>query len=203
MIIELVGLPASGKSTFVRDFLQEKGFTRVLIKTKKELLYLNFIFILKHPFFSLYTIWLIFIHSTSIALFYYKFMNTFLHHNARHEKAKKIKKAVIDEGFTQNVLSIFDTQVPQRQIEKYLKYAPRTDKVFVFEARTKTIQKRARERGFLARDAFYSQREQNTWLAAIQTNLNTLKEALKGQNISFEVVNSESKDRLFSATKQL
>jgi len=201
MIIELVGPPASGKSTYARTILKEIGFERLLIRTKKELLYLNIMFILKYPVFSLYTLWLIISNSSSFTLFYYKFMNTFLHHNARYEKASNIKYGVIDEGFTQNILSIFDRQISLEQIIKYLRKSPKIDVLFLFDVPKKTIEENSNKRGFLARETFYNKEEQEKWLLNTLLNMSTLKKALQKEKVTFYSINEDNWEKIINTVK--
>jgi len=174
MIIELVGPPCSGKSTLAQMLEKEHGFTRIKIKNNFELVFLNMFFIIKYPIFSIETFFLIMKESKTIRLFYYKFTNIFLHHNARYEKAKQFEHAVIDEGLTHNILSIFEKPLLDKDVLSYLKKIPLVDKVLLFRTNKKTLYERASRRGYLARENFLNKNEQEEWFSSILKNTETL-----------------------------
>ena len=123
MILEFYGLPGSGKSTVARYLKKTRGFKVIKIENKRELFFYNLIFLFKYPvkFFAL--LYYLLLNGENSKLFYYKFMNTFLQHNAKYIKAKSFKrdeKLIIDQGHFQNIISVFKKNVSSAYIENYL-----------------------------------------------------------------------------------
>lgn len=170
MIIELVGPPASGKTTLARTLSERLGFPIVKIDDKSELLVLAFLFASKHPLFAIRTLWFIAVESRSWPVFRTKIMNTFLHHAAKYEKAARLENAVIDEGHAQNFYSIFERPIPPSILKRYAEHIPRVG-MLVFLATPKEIrEKRAGERGYGAREKIASDVERASWKVAMEIN---------------------------------
>ena len=150
MVIELFGLPGAGKTTFAKQ-LEADGFTVVKIRTKKELLYFNFVHLVRHPISSLMNAIFILKNSPNPGLRYYKFMNFFLDMNARYEKARLYGKAVLDQGYFQNVLSVFENPMSAEIMKRYIKHLPKPDKLIVLDILAEESLKRAGERGYYSR----------------------------------------------------
>ena len=107
MIIEFFGMPGAGKSTVARELAKDSSFRIIKIRKKTELLLLNFKYFTSHPikFFKLFI--LVLKNSKNYQEFYYKFMNCFLDYNAKFQKAKKFEKAILDQGYFQNIISFY------------------------------------------------------------------------------------------------
>ena len=88
MIVELYGLPASGKSTFARS-LAARGATRIRVRSRAALLWYNLRFFFRSPLRFLRALWWALASGGSPALRYYKLMNL-LQYNARWEKARGV-----------------------------------------------------------------------------------------------------------------
>jgi len=171
VIIELVGPPASGKTSLAKTLSERLGFPIVKINGKIELLALASLFAVKHPLFAIKTLSLIVIESRSWSIFRTKILNTFLHHAAKYEKATKLEHAIIDEGHAQNFYSIFERPVPPRIFERYLEYIPRHVDMLILLATPKEVrEKRARERGYTARERIASGVEMVAWGKAMEIN---------------------------------
>ena len=170
MIIELVGPPASGKTTLARTLSLRLGFPIVKIAGKGELLILASLFALKHPLFAVKTLWFIAVESRSWPVFRTKILNTFLHHAAKYEKATKLENAIIDEGHAQNFYSIFERPVPPVIFEHYLEYIPRVEMLILLATPKEVREKRANERGYSAREGLASGTERAMWGKAMEIN---------------------------------
>ncbi|MAZ41016.1 hypothetical protein CL654_02775 [bacterium] len=198
MIIELVGPPGSGKSTLARTLEETTPYKKVRVSSKHELLWLNIIFFFKYPLFCIKTLFLVTKHSSSVSMFYYKFMNIYLHHNARYEKAKKLDKTIIDEGLTHNVLGIFDEQTEEKSIYSYIKSIPPSDHVLIINTPKETIKKQLEERGHMPRETFYTKERWEKWLDNTIKNTNTLEEVLEKQNIPHSNARDKNLDEIKS-----
>ena len=132
MIIELFGLPGAGKSTLARSLESSGEVSRVRIGSRSELLLLNLLFFVRHPIRSVLLLSYIIRYTGSLALFYTKFMNLFLEHNAKYEKARKQEgKAVIDQGYFQNLLSLFEHPMSEAVLSRYARLLPKPDELWV------------------------------------------------------------------------
>ena len=120
MIIELCGLPGVGKST-ISSKLKKKGFRIIKVIGRRELLKLNLIFLLKHPIKFIKLLFFIVFNATSLHVFYLLFMNCFLKVNAKYMKAQKKESiAIIDQGYWQNILSVFSRRIDNSLFKKYI-----------------------------------------------------------------------------------
>lgn len=152
MLIELVGLPGSGKTTFAKRLAEGGRFTVVKIANPFELLWYNALFFARHPTVSLRTfIWLC-RHRGDARFWYAKLTNLFLQHNAKYMKAARYARAVIDQGHHQNALSLFDMRIPDRVLDRYVAILPKPDLLCFFVADKETRDQRLRSRGYGARD---------------------------------------------------
>ncbi|MGB0757162.1 MAG: AAA family ATPase [Patescibacteria group bacterium] len=151
MIIELFGLPGTGKSTLARA-LQERGMVVSKVKKVPLLIWYNIQFFFQYPKTALFLLRLILKHSKPRSLFYMKFMNAFLQHNAKYVHAKKLPNAVIDQGHLQNILSVFETRLEDDDVESYIKIIPPVDRVVILQASDKVRNDRLEDRGFRPRE---------------------------------------------------
>ncbi len=153
MIVELVGLPGSGKSTFARA-LQEGGvWTRVRIKGRLELLSYSTLFCLRHPISTLHQLCWLIRYRGHRALWYTKFVNLFFVHNAKFMKASRLGRAVIDQGHLQNIMSLFDAAVSPEVLLDYVAILPTPDVSIFFDIDSDERARRQKARGYEARES--------------------------------------------------
>ncbi len=161
MIIELCGLPASGKSTLAKKLQTEVNFTIIKKITKPELFFYNILFVIKYPIFFSQTLFYIL---KSKKLIYMKVMNVLFHHNAAYQKAKKTKgNVVLPEGHHQNLYSIFEKEIENNKLQKYISQIPAVDKVIVFDLPEKVIKERSEKRGYFARHDILNKKSAEEW----------------------------------------
>ncbi len=154
MIVELVGLPGSGKTTFARRLTESEGWVLVSIGGPTELLFYNALFLLHHPMKFLCGLRWLSSHRGHRQLWYLKFVNLFLVHNAKYMKAGRYSRAVIDQGHHQNIISLFDTRVTDALLDSYAQSLPKPDLLCFFRADDETRTKRLTGRGYGARGEF-------------------------------------------------
>ncbi len=183
MIVELYGLPASGKTTLARKMVSD-GYVRVKIKNKKELLFYNFLFLAKHPVKFVASFIYVILNFGSASLFYYKFINAFLDKNAKYQKSLRFKKSLIDQGHIQNIVSVFENKLTPREMIRYLRFLPLPDKLIVFDVNRAKRDERAGQRGYSARMNFGSD-YQKEWREIIEYNDKLLKSILKDVQVEY------------------
>ncbi|MEK7118427.1 MAG: glycosyltransferase [Patescibacteria group bacterium] len=151
MIVELVGLPGSGKTTFAKRLSEREGWSVVSIAFRSELVFYNALFFFQHPVDFLRGLLWLCRYCGFWKLWYTKFTNLFLVHNATYMKARKYPRAIIDQGHHQNVISLFDRIVADDVIDRYVRFLPKPDILCFFIADDETRTKRLAERGYGAR----------------------------------------------------
>ena len=154
MILELVGLPGSGKSTFARSLESDKKWTRVRITKRGELLYYATYFFLRHPVSTARQLSFLIRYRGNRALWYTKFINLFLVHNAKYMKASRLAHAIIDQGHLQNAMSLFDTEVEDEVLFSYIAILPHPDMVVFFDVSEAVRMQRIAGRGYGVREHF-------------------------------------------------
>lgn len=190
MIIELYGLPCSGKTTLAKEIVKKTDFKIVKIRNKKELFYFNLLFLIKHPikFFKL----LFFVISNSISkpkLFYYKLMNCFFDYNAKCQKALRYKNAILDQGYFQNIVSLFEKPITFTTLRKYKSSLPFvSDQLIIVDTFSDKIEKRIKRRG-ISRDKF-GKKYVKKWLKIIKVNHHFFKNNIDNLNINSLVIST-------------
>ncbi len=132
MIVELFGLPATGKSSFA-GILEKEGYTRITVSSKVAIVFWNLLFMFFHPisFFGIFFVLLKI--SNSFVVFRFNFFNGFLHRNAKWQKAlfTRRERVLIDEGHFQNILSFFSTEASDTGIKNIIKYTKKPDMLYI------------------------------------------------------------------------
>jgi glycosyltransferase involved in cell wall biosynthesis len=173
MIVELVGLPGAGKTTLAKRLSAEDYFTLVTVNGKFELIALNLIFFFVHPINFFRQLQFLVRYRGNSSLWYTKFMNLFLVHNAKFIKAGQYERAVIDQGHHQNIISLFDVVLPFEIIRSYEKVLPKPDLIVFVLADTETRTKRLLERGYGVRPG-QKEEDRRAWEGARETHFEYL-----------------------------
>lgn len=193
MIIELYGLPGSGKTSLAREFARKTDFKTSKINRKTELFFYNFLFLIKHPVKFAVTLFYLVLNSKGLKMFYSKFMNSFLHLNAKYQKALGCDKAILDEGYFTNIISIFEREINSKFLKKYLKFLLRPDVLVVFDnANSKERLKRIARRGYGIAN-YLKEEEKAKWQKITEKNDRTFKKNLNGIPINYIIVDDKKK----------
>ncbi|MBI1755192.1 AAA family ATPase [Candidatus Azambacteria bacterium] len=188
MIIELFGLPGSGKTTLAKTIEARTDFRVAKVSSISELLLLNLVFLMKHPIRFAVMLWYIIRNSPNRRLFYYKFMNLFLHHNAKYQKALRFQNAILDQGYFQNVLSVFERRLTLKELQRYVRFLVRPDMLVVLSVPQSVAQERVKQR-WLPRQEFgdaYMKR----WRDAVEMNNKLLKENIDKFGVKHIVIDA-------------
>jgi thymidylate kinase len=154
MTIEFFGLSGSGKSTIAKTLANKGGYQIIRIRKKKELFYYNLLSFLRHPIAFICLFILVIKHSSGYKEFYYKFMNCFLDYNAKYEKARGVEMAILDQGYFQNIISLYDRSIKKEDLDQLRKIIRLPDILFVFELDKEKRRQRHEERGYGLRGNF-------------------------------------------------
>lgn len=147
MIIELFGLPGSGKTTLARGLEASGEAQRIRIGSRTELLARNVRFALRNP--------LLFLRLLSYLIrygrrhLYTKFTNLFLGHNAKFQKARAAAGTVVlDQGHFQNLLSLFDRPMSEEVLARYAAVLPKPDELWICASEETERARRLAARGY-------------------------------------------------------
>ena len=188
MIIELLGMPGAGKTTLAQRIEDSTDFKIIRIKNKKELLKYNLIYLIKHPIKFIVTLYYIITNSDSWKMFYYKFTNLFLHHNAKYQKALSHEKAIIDQGYFQNFLAVFEKLLSSREMFRYLGNLLYPDILFFVDVDDDVAKKRLLNRPHRVRGNFDPEYV-NNWKKIVSSNAQLLKNQLSQVKIKSFIIN--------------
>lgn len=129
MIIELYGLPASGKSTRARAY-EKEGAVRIRAPRGIGLILPAFLFSVLHPLSAGMQCWFLLRYAHPKER-YSLFVNTFLVHAAKWQRAVTVSNqgrvVLIDQGHHQNLLSLFSTVPSEHVLKMYIRTLPRPD----------------------------------------------------------------------------
>ena len=194
MIIELYGLPGAGKTTTALALQEKKGIELLKIRSKRDLFYYNLLYLIKHPVKFFKTLYYVFVNSKcSLKLFYHKFTNAFLHINAKHQKALQSKNVIIDQGYFQNIISVFEKKIDVNFLNKYCKLFLLPDKLIIFDIDEEIRQRRMTGRGWGARQ-YYKKEYRENWEKVIKYNNDLLIKNLENVGVDFLLLNENDNE---------
>jgi glycosyltransferase involved in cell wall biosynthesis len=189
MIIELYGMSGVGKSTLAREIERNTDWQIIKIDNLFQLFWYNLLFSLTHPIKFISLLFLIIRNSPTLELFYLKFMNPLLHSNAKYQKALSCTKAIIDQGYLQNIISIFEKEISKKDILKYLKMIKKSDLYLILDLNNKDRLNRLENRGYGTRENF-SKKYRDKWLSVIEKNNDAFRNILNKTNLNAHILDS-------------
>ncbi|RMD59848.1 AAA family ATPase [Candidatus Parcubacteria bacterium] len=182
MIIEFYGLPGSGKTTVARRLSQELNIPIIKVRRRREVIWHSIKFFLRQPIKAAKLLKLVFKHSHFWQEFYYKLMNCWFDYNAKYSKGLKYPVAILDQGHFQNIVSLFDEEVAQKELKRFLNLLPCPDLLVVFDIPESQRQIALQKRGYLARQNFPSSYLKK-WQEAFEHNHKLFLEVLPDLNL--------------------
>lgn len=195
MILELYGLPGSGKTTFAKKMVAN-DFDVVKIKSRKDLIFWNVVFICLHPWQSVRLFWFLWRFGRA-GFFWFKFTNLFLQHNAKICRARwQNKNCIIDQGHFQDIISLFEDVVSADILKSYLKLLPKPDIVFVFEVDQVERARRLAERAEGLRP-FLAKEKVDTWQKSSEVNFKNSVNFLSHLGQPFLIITKENIDEFY------
>lgn len=134
MIIELYGIPGSGKTTLAKELVRRNKdrFIYLHSSPRREIIRLVPLFAIRHP--RIAAFWFrellreTFRGRRVSGLFRYK-LHLLLITLAQYQKALRYqdKVIVLDEGLLQRIFSVYDTALPRGKIENCIRHTPKAD----------------------------------------------------------------------------
>ncbi|HAM88677.1 MAG: hypothetical protein US83_C0003G0083 [Candidatus Falkowbacteria bacterium GW2011_GWC2_38_22] len=191
MFIEIYGLPGSGKTTLAKRLVAEKNYMIIKIRTKYELFWYNFLFLIKHPYRFFLLFFYIIKYSDNWKIFYYKLMNAFLHYNAKYQKALKYENAIVDQGYFLNAFALFDNPVSEIEIKKYFELVLRPDLLVILDIPFDLSLERTKARGYFAREDF-GEEYKKKWQKAVNENNSLFLEIIKQIRVDYKIINEKN-----------
>ncbi|MFH1744874.1 MAG: AAA family ATPase [bacterium] len=191
MIIEIYGLPGSGKTTAAKRIADSCGYEIIKIRKKSELVFYNFLFLIKHPVRFFVLLYYVFRFSSSLKEFYFKLMNTFFDYNAKYQKALKKKNAILDQNYFTNIFAVFTKPVDAEVLTKYLKYVLCPDKLIIMNIDKDIREKRVMERNYFARDDFGDEYKKE-WREAMEKNNKIFFDVVKKMKIDYLILDDDN-----------
>lgn len=133
MIIELFGLPASGKTTLSKAW-EKKGWPRVRLASRVEIGAFFLFFCILHPLRAVRACIFVVRFSGSVRLAHLKIANLLVYNLALWQKSRGLERAVLDQGPLQMLLSLFEHKQPAKILETLARILPKSDLVVALTA---------------------------------------------------------------------
>lgn len=197
MIIELYGLPGSGKTTFARKIVQYPGFTRVVLVTKKEILWYFFLGVVCRPVTFFYGAFLCVKYNATP----FHIWNSYCTRYAKYQKACMCQEeyVILDEGPLQCLLALLQNELPEKVVSSHLIMLPQVGLTIVYDIgqrkRSLYLSARARQK---VRDVSHTDPVRE---AVVVANDVHIKKLFKNRKTAFFVGDETSDDEILRAIK--
>lgn len=150
MLIEFFGMPGAGKTSIAQRIAKDFDFEIIRIERRRELIWRNTLFALAHPVRAVRLFWYVLVNSDSKS-FWYKFTNLYLHPNAKYQKAASRKRALIDQGYYQSAISIFESRQERSILRGYMRSVAQPDFLYIFTVSSEIWAERLHTREYVVR----------------------------------------------------
>lgn len=152
MIIELLGLPGSGKTYYTKKFAQEYEMEAISFNKGFKKKFYAILFIIFHPFLFGILIKKLFIENRQDKkVLKHKLFNYLPGVIAREQKGRLSRRSVIDEGLIQFILAMYERKISKKDLRWCQSYFNKRFKIFIIETEEKIRQKRIQTRGRIPR----------------------------------------------------
>jgi hypothetical protein len=186
MMYELYGLPGAGKSALVKD---NPNLIRLSYKEKWKY---GLMFIVRYPLVAVITV---LIAITSLRYVFHKIRVCIFDRGGRYMKAKKRRGGIIDEGLYQNILSLFEHQVPHKILKLYVSLLPVPDTLLVIDEPISIIKARDATRLIKPRRAL-SVEGRGIWWKNMIANYATAMPMLKSKMVTRVIVTTSNEAKI-------
>jgi len=187
MIIELFGLPGSGKTYLADKIFQTQKIRLAKINNFWERYLLIILFVILHPFILGKLLTLIAAENKKDKfLLKHKLKNLLPSTIAQEQKARFMKKSLIDPGFFQFFLTIYERKITSDDLHWISKYFNRHYKILIIEADDKIRKKRMSNRDRVPRIGL-GQEYVDGWFEILEHNFLIIKEYIKN-NFKYEII---------------
>jgi len=179
MLIEFFGLTGSGKTIIAKSLENNDSYLYIRLNSKGEYYFHLILFFIKRPLICILLLHKLFSHNTNSSLFKHKLL-LFLETMAKYNKANSnnIDCHILDEGFYQMSLTIYETIVDSIKYTNFLKIIPKPDIIIIINSSKKTRRNRLIRRNFFPRQNF-GMDYVNKWMPIMNNNFVTIEGILK------------------------
>ena len=199
MIIELFGLPGSGKTYLAQNCFSDRQHAVVKCLGKFQQFFFALMFGLRKPLFFCYLkILLLKENWCKPSLLWHKYMMLLLPALAKEGKAlfSKNSTAVIDQGLLQLALSIYERKIEEPDIKRILSFCARENrKITIVEANKSVREKRMGDRGRRAR-GFLGEKYLAQWTPVLEYNYEVVKNAIIGSGMKYVLIENNRNNML-------
>jgi len=176
MIIEIFGLPGSGKSHFAEKISKERAVPVIHIRGRIEKYALALLFAFAHPITFLFFLRILIAENKShLALLHHKIRNLYFSVIAREEKAQLSGSGgIIDEGLVHFVLVLYEREISAQELEATLRHIPQKRHIYIVESGADIRNARMKKRKRVPREGFGLE-YRSRWFPVFEHNYQRVK----------------------------
>lgn len=140
------GLPGSGKSYMAKNLAQEQNY-KIISTNKPGELFWSFLFFISHPVLSIRILALLSRENKKNKRILIHKLRLFIKVASLQSKSFFFNKPLIDDGFCQFVLAIFDRKIKSKDLQIAKKMLSKNAKIIIVESSNKKRMSRMKQRG--------------------------------------------------------
>jgi len=118
-------------------------------------------------------------------------MNCFFDYNAKYQKALRCRNAILDQGYFQNIISLFEKPLTLKILRRYLNLILLPDKLFILNISPEEIKKRMIKKETNLPRSQFGYTYVKKWFSLIKKNDKFFKKNLRMVSINYLIISNQ------------